>query len=130
VTVPTFDDTALTAAPPEEVWKLLYDPGRFPEWWAGMATVEDAGDGSFTFYADGWPDFPMPQLIDSAREERRVVISCQVSDLQFEWRLEPDGEGTRIDVHVEIPEKEAERLEAQQEVIHRSVARLAEVAAA
>ncbi|MFL5826828.1 MAG: SRPBCC family protein [Thermoleophilaceae bacterium] len=128
--MPTFDDSALSHAPPEEVWKLLYDPGRFPEWWAGMATVRDSGDGSFTFYADGWPDFPMPQLIDSAREERRVVISCQVSDLEFEWRLEPDGDGTRIDVHVEIPDKEAERLEAQREVIRRSVARLAEVAAA
>lgn len=32
-------------APPEEVWKLLYDPARFPEWWAGIAAVE-AGEAA------------------------------------------------------------------------------------
>jgi hypothetical protein len=59
-----------------------------------------------------------------------VVISCQVSDLIFEWRLKPEDDGTRIDVAVEIPEKEAFRLEQQRELIRRSLARLAEVAAA
>ena len=38
--MPSFHDTANSAAPPEEVWKLLYDPSRFPDWWAGIGTVE------------------------------------------------------------------------------------------
>jgi hypothetical protein len=53
-----------------------------------------------------------------------------VSDLRFEWRLESEGDGTRIDVLVDIPEKEAFRLDQQRETIRRSLARLAEVAAA
>jgi hypothetical protein len=107
--MPSFGDTARSAAPPEEVWKLLGDPARFPEWW-----VE-------------YPDASMRQVLASANNGRRVVISCQ--ELRFEWRLEPEQDGTRIDVLVDIPETETFRLEEQREVIRRSLERLAEVAA-
>jgi uncharacterized protein YndB with AHSA1/START domain len=132
--MPSFADTARSAAPPEEVWKLLYDPSRFTEWCVGVGSIEgtrDDGDGrkSYVLYPEGYPDFPMPQLVESARDGERVVISCQVSDLRFEWRLEPEEDGTRIDVLVDIPEKEAARLEQQRELIRRSLVRLAEVAA-
>ena len=47
----------------------------------------------------------------------------------FEWRLdeEPAG-GTRISVHVEIPEAEAHRLEDQRAAVHGSLVRLADLA--
>jgi uncharacterized protein YndB with AHSA1/START domain len=127
--MPTFDDAAETAAAPEQVWKALYDPTRFPDWWAGVERIEPAGDGSFTMYPEGYPDFPMPQTIATARADGRVTISCQVSDLVFEWRLSelPDG-GTRIAVHVEIPDAEAARLEDQRTTIHESLLRLAALA--
>jgi uncharacterized protein YndB with AHSA1/START domain len=38
--MPSFQRATTAAAPPEEVWKVLYDPSRFPEWWAGVETVE------------------------------------------------------------------------------------------
>src|ERR1700675_3284022 len=119
--MPSFHDSADAQAPPEEVWKLLYDPARFPEWWAGIATVEPGADGRYTMFPDGYPDFPMAQMLDTQRDGRSVTVSCLVSDLVFEWVLEPlDGERTRINVHVEIPEAEAARLETQQEVIRAS----------
>jgi polyketide cyclase/dehydrase/lipid transport protein len=126
--MPTFDDAASTTAPPEDVWKALYDPARFPEWWSGVATVKPGGDGGFTMYPDGYPDFPMPQTIRTA--DGRVTVSCQVSDLVFEWRLNalPDG-GTRIAVHVDIPDAEAHRLDGQRAKIHDSLMRLAALAA-
>jgi hypothetical protein len=89
------------------------------------------GDGgSYTMFPDGYPDFPMAQLLDSQREAGRVTVSCLVSDLRFEWMLEPlqDG-GTRISVDVEIPEAEAARLEGQRETIRASLAKLAELSA-
>jgi uncharacterized protein YndB with AHSA1/START domain len=126
--MPTFDDAASTTAPPEEVWKALYDPARFPEWWTGVATVEPDDDGGYTMYPDGYPDFPMPQTIRTA--DGRVTVSCQVSDLVFEWQLSelPDG-GTRIAVHVDIPDAEAHRLDGQRADIHESLTRLAALAA-
>ena len=127
--MPSFRDTATSSAPPEEVWKLLYDPARFPDWWAGIATVEVENAGGYTMYPDGYPDFPMAQLLDTQSDQRRVTVSCLVSDLRFEWRLAPAGEGTLISVEVEIPEAEAHRLDTQRELISRSMRRLAELAA-
>jgi len=126
--MPSFHDTASSPGPPEEVWKLLYDPARFPDWWAGVETVDVTGDGEYTMYPDGYPDFPMAQLLDTARDEGRVTVSCLVSDLRFEWRLEPDGSGTAITVDVEIPEAEAHRLDSQREIISESLRRLASLA--
>jgi uncharacterized protein YndB with AHSA1/START domain len=127
--VPSFHDSATSQAPPEEVWKLLYDPSRFPEWWAGIGTVEVADDGKYTIYPDGYPDFPMAQLLETKRDQQRVTVSCLVSDLRFEWRLEPADDGTRITVDVEIPDAEAHRLDAQRQVIRDSLHRIAELAA-
>ena len=112
------------------MWKLLYDPARFPDWWAGIGTVDVTGDGQYTLYPEGYPDFPMAQLLDTRRDEGRVTVSCLVSDLHFEWRLQPDGDGTLITVDVEIPEAEAHRLDGQREVISASMKRLAELASA
>ena len=125
-------DTAVSKAPVEEVWKLLYDPARFPEWWVGVETVrQPTGDspGGYTMYPNGYPDFPMPQTVDTSAEDRRIVISCLVSDLRFRWRLEPlPHDTTQISVHVDIPDKEAHRLDAQRDAISRSVRRLADLA--
>jgi uncharacterized protein YndB with AHSA1/START domain len=128
--MPSFHDTVTSTAPPEEVWKLLYDPARFPDWWAGIGNVDVKGDGEYTMYPEGYPDFPMAQLLDTQRDQQRVTVSCLVSDLRFDWRLEPFSDGTRITVDVEIPEAEAHRLDGQREVISESMKRLAKLAAA
>ena len=126
--MPTFDDTTTTTAPVEDVWKLLYDPSRFPEWWEGMETVEPGGDG-FTMYPRGYPDFPMPQAMRT--DSNRVTISCLVSFLVFEWRLEPtEDDGTKIAVHVEIPDAEAHRLDTQRSSVSASLRSLAALAGA
>jgi uncharacterized protein YndB with AHSA1/START domain len=130
--MPEFDDAAIAAAPPEEVWKLLYDPARFAEWWSGVETVEPDGHdgrGDITIYPDGYPDFPMPQQLRTDIDGRRVTISCLVSDLVYEWRLEPAGGGTRIGVHVDIPAAEAHRLETQRDAVSASLRALAALAA-
>jgi uncharacterized protein YndB with AHSA1/START domain len=124
--VPSFHDSATSPSPPEEVWKLLYDPARFPDWWAGIETVEIKDGPEYTMYPDGYPDFPMAQLLDTQSDQHRVTVSCLVSDLRFEWQLEPEGDGTLITVDVEIPEAEAHRLDGQREVIRLSLQRLAQ----
>lgn len=126
----TFDQSITSPAAPEEVWKLLYDPARFPEWWAGVGSVEtDDGSRGYTMFPAGYPDFPMPQTLETSRDNGTVKISCLVSDLRYDWRLRPAGTGTQISVHVEIPEREAHRVDSQREVIRRSLTRLADIAA-
>lgn len=131
--MPAFDDAAVIDSPPEEVWKLVHDPGRLPEWMHGVGTVTDvrAADGGtdFTLYPDGFPDFPMGQQIRTSRDRRRVTVSCQVSFLEFEWAIEAiDGDRTRLAVHVELPAAEAHRLEDQRAAVRSSLERLALVA--
>jgi hypothetical protein len=136
--MPSFHDSADADAAPEQVWKLLYDPARFPDWWAGIGTVEASDQGApagghrpYTMYPEGYPDFPMAQLLDTAQEQQRVTVSCLVFDLRFEWGLQAlgDGRATRITVDVEIPEAEAARLDDQREAIRASLANLAELSA-
>jgi uncharacterized protein YndB with AHSA1/START domain len=132
--MPTFDDSATTTAPVEEVWKLLYDPARLVEWWDGIERVEPHGTdgkGDVTIWPEGYPDFPMPQNMRADADGRRVTISCLVSDLEFRWQLEPlaADDGTRIAVHVEIPEEEAFRLEGQRAAVSASLRSLAALAA-
>jgi hypothetical protein len=45
------------------------------------------------------------------------------------YRCDSGSSGTEISVHVEIPDQEAHRLETQRDIIRRSVANLAELAA-
>lgn len=132
--MPEFDDSLVTHAPAVTVWKILYDPLRFAEWWSGFdrATPGDArgGDADVTLWPEGYPDFALPQRVQSHAEDHRVVVSCTVSDLEFEWRLEPAGNGTRISVHVEIPDAEAGREATQRRVVTDSLRRLTALAEA
>jgi uncharacterized protein YndB with AHSA1/START domain len=128
--MPTFSDSARSEAPPEEVWKILYDPARFTDWWEGMVTTE-VGDGEFVFVQEDVPDFPIPHQLQARREEGSVVISCLLHDLEFAWRLEPldGGQATQISVHVRIPESKLRLLDRQKNAIRGSIQRLAELAA-
>jgi hypothetical protein len=66
--------------------------------------------------------------LTTSQENGAVKVSCLVSDLCFDWRLRPSGGGTEVSVHVEIPDREAHRLDAQRAIIRQSVVQLAELA--
>lgn len=123
--------TAHTEGPVEEVWKLLHDPARFPEWWEGVETVEVRGtdnlSSDYTMWPAGYPDYPMAQRLEEG--PGRVTISCLVSDLMFRWQLRESGAGTDIDVVIEIPQAEADRLSEQRRLLESSLATLARMAA-
>jgi uncharacterized protein YndB with AHSA1/START domain len=128
--MPGFTLTTTTRAPVEEVWKLLFDPTRFPEWWAGVETVRVDRGGGYTMWPDGYPDFPMPQQLRTDRAAGKVTISCQVSDIDVTWQLDEAADGTAISVRVELSEAEAHRLTGQHDLIVTSLAALAELAEA
>lgn len=121
--MPSFEVQATCHAPAEEVWKLLHDPARFPEWWAGMDRVEQNNGGDVTRYMEAWPDFPYPTRVTRG-EDGRIVVSCLLSDIVHEWVLEPAPSGCAVRVRVDIPPAEAERLGAQEMEIRASLTRL------
>ena len=132
--MPEFCLTATTTAPVEEVWKLLHDPSRFPEWWVGIETIRTDGvrtDGvdHYTMWPAGYPDFPMAQQLRTDRTDGRVTISCLVSDLEYCWQLSEQNPGTGITVTVQIPPAEAHRLQPQQDMMATSLRRLVTLAA-
>jgi uncharacterized protein YndB with AHSA1/START domain len=126
--MPGFTLTGHAHAPVEDVWKLLFDPTRFPEWWAGVETVRRDGPDGYTMWPDGYPDFPMPQKLRTEQGRGRVTISCQVSDIDVAWQLAEAGSGTLIEVRVDIPAVEAHRLDQQRAATSRSLANLAALA--
>ena len=128
--MPGFALSAECRAPVEEVWKLLFDPARFPEWWVGIETVRTGAPGEFTVWPAGYPDFPMPQKLRVDQVGERVTVSCQVSDIDFVWRLAEDGQSTAIEVTVSLPESEARRLDGQHQIIEESLRRLTALAEA
>jgi Polyketide cyclase / dehydrase and lipid transport len=126
-----FEDSARSEAPPEEVWKILYDPARCTEWWEGMETTS-VGDGEFTLQQVGVPELQLPNRLEVRSAGSAVVISCLLHDLVYDWRLEPldGGRATRITVRIAIPDAKVERFEQfQRTMMGVSVRRLAELAA-
>ena len=105
--MPVFNDRARSAAPVEEVFKLLHDPSWFPQWWTGR-----------------------PEHTRVEGRQNSVTISCLVSDMRFEWRLElaDDGNATTISVHVDIPDDRADLLATQRHAIHNAIRALAQLA--
>jgi hypothetical protein len=106
------------------VWKLLYDPWRYPEWWTGTDSVAEEG-GDVVRHADGqvWPT-----AVESARMGEQVVISCVLTDIVFRWTLSPDPVGCRVRLDVAIPEREASRLGMQETAMRDAIVRLARAA--
>ena len=120
--MPHFEEIAESDAPPEAVWKLLYDPEEFSRWWGCF----EAGDVP---KLSSHPAFPMPRVVASDRTDGRISVSCLVSDIAFDWRLaeRPSG-GTRIELAVTVPDDYGFDVESQRNVIVFSVGRLARLA--
>ena len=109
--MPRFTLTGTAGAPVEDVWKLLFDPTRYPEWWVGVESMRIG-----------------PPRAD--RERGWVTVSCQASAIEFVWQLAEHGDGTRITVRVDLPPDLAELLEPERAAVTASLAALATVAAA
>jgi uncharacterized protein YndB with AHSA1/START domain len=101
-------ETVVPAAP-EEVWGLVSNPARLPQWWPGVTRVEEASPQAWTMVLTS------PQgksvRVDYTRVEaeaqRRLVWRQEIEESPFERilasatteiALAPDDAGTRVSV--------------------------------
>jgi uncharacterized protein YndB with AHSA1/START domain len=124
---PPIRATTTTAAPPEEVWKLLHDPARFGAWWHGVEDAEPNGDGRVLFHREDGA--VMPSLVSTDAGERHVVVSCLELDVRYEWLLDAlDHGGTSITARCTLSEREVARWHVYRAAVTLSLRRLAELA--
>jgi uncharacterized protein YndB with AHSA1/START domain len=96
-------------AAPDEVWGLVSDPARLPQWWPGVTRVEEASDDAWTTVLSS-PKGKSVRVDYSrveAEPERRLVWRQEVDESPFERILasstteiavEPHAGGTRVTV--------------------------------
>jgi uncharacterized protein YndB with AHSA1/START domain len=102
--MPTISRRRSVAAPPDEVWQVVSDPGRLPEWWPGVTRVEEASSEAWTTVLTSAKGKSV--RADYTRVEasppRRLVWRHEVAESPFERilaesltavTLEPEDEG-------------------------------------
>jgi hypothetical protein len=125
--MPVIEAEALVAAPAEEVFKILHDPTRHPEWWVGVDAIEGVHrqDDALRFWVDS-RDYPGARL--EQRQEPLagggIVMTCLRYDIRFRWRLIPEGDATRVRAQVEIPDQSRELTDGYRARIPASLERL------
>lgn len=124
--MPAFRRHATCRAPALEVFKILHDPSRFPDWWEGTERVEGGGEEVTRFTRD-WPDFAYPTTVTRSGDGA-VTISCLRFDVVQEWRLAPDGGGCAVTVDVDLPDEDPARVDDLGAEIGSSLARLVALA--
>jgi uncharacterized protein YndB with AHSA1/START domain len=128
--MPGFTLTQVVAAPVEEVWKVLFDPTRIPDWWVGMEAVRVDGRDAFTLWLAQDPGRPLPQRVSGEPAAGRMTMSCQVNEIDFTWRLAEEAGGTRVTVQVAFAPATADQLDRTRAALTASLPALAGLAEA
>jgi uncharacterized protein YndB with AHSA1/START domain len=93
--------------PPAEVWRVVSDPGRLPEWWPGVTRVEDATQLAWTTVLTSRKGKSMRMDFTrvAAEEPSRMVWRQEVDQTPFErilaraitsLELSPADGGTQV----------------------------------
>jgi uncharacterized protein YndB with AHSA1/START domain len=102
--MPTITRRQSVSAPADEVWRVVSDPARLPEWWPGVTRVEDASSEAWTTVltsAKGKAVRADYTRVE-ARPPHRLVWRHEVAESPFERilaesvtavTLQPEGEG-------------------------------------
>ena len=98
---------ALIEAPVEDVWTLVGDPGRYPEWGANVIEVtgEPALEVDSTFQQVTKTPLGKTETtfkVEELEELRQIKLRCQTSGYYSRWVLTEAQESTFLDVEIGI----------------------------
>ena len=83
------------ARPPAAVWRVLTEPGLHAKWWAAGDIKPEVGH-RFTLDMGSW-GVQQCEILDVEPEKLlRYTFAEGVLDTTITWRLEPEGDGTRL----------------------------------
>lgn len=110
------------AAPPDQVWAFVADPGNDPTWCPKVQSVEAAGARTWTVMHKPVPLRPAQELVvehlDAEPPARlRLREEDDASVFEVEYRLEPAAGGTRFTQTSDFTWKKLPR------VLHKTFAR-------
>jgi uncharacterized protein YndB with AHSA1/START domain len=110
--VPSVSRRRTIDAAPEEVWRVLSDPERLPDWWPGVQRVEEATPETWTNVLSSPRGRPVraDYTLVEIEPTRRLVWRHEVEESPFErilhestteLTLDPEGEdATRVELTV------------------------------
>jgi hypothetical protein len=130
--MPVIEAQTLIPATAEEVFKVLHDPTRHPEWLVGVDAVEGVRRSDdalrFTLGSSEHPGTRLEQLQEPLAGGG-IVMTCLYYGIRFRWRLIADGEATRVLARVEVPEQARELADGYRASVPASLERLSRLCA-
>ena len=87
--MPTIRETRLLEAPPAEVWEVVSDPARLPEWWPSVQRVEEVTPHAWTnvLSSPKGKAVRADYTLVESEPERRLVWRHEVEESPFERLL-------------------------------------------
>lgn len=87
--------TQFIAYPPAKVWEALTDPAIRAQWWAA-GDMQPVVGHRFTLDMGSWGQQPCEVLAVEPERLLSYSFAQGTLDTTLTWRLEPEGEGTRL----------------------------------
>jgi uncharacterized protein YndB with AHSA1/START domain len=93
---------ALINAPPREVWELVGDPRRHPEWWPRVIEVRgeryDEGDNYAQVTREPLGSMETIMSVERLEEVRQINLRCTKTGTYARWLLTEAQGNTFVDV--------------------------------
>jgi carbon monoxide dehydrogenase subunit G len=102
-------------APLDEVWALVGDPSRYPQWWPRVIEVRgerfEEGDEYAQVTRNPIGQVQSSFLIDQRDELREIRMTCQLTGAYADWTLTEAQDGTFVNLEMGMqPRRLGDRL--------------------
>ena len=95
---------AVIDRPPDEVWELLGDPRRHPEWWPKVIEVRgerfEQGDSYAQVTKAPIGEQETTFIVDERDDLRQIRMRCVDTGMYADWRLTEARASTFLDVEI------------------------------
>jgi uncharacterized protein YndB with AHSA1/START domain len=102
---------AVIDAPVEDVWSLVGDPSRHPEWFPRVVEVNgerfEEGEEYVQVTRQGRSEVQTDFLIERMEDLREIRLSCQMTGMYAHWLLTDAQGNTFVDVEMGMQPKKA-----------------------